>query len=75
MRYSPNTLFTQTYDSNGALTSFGREDTIFPIYTCYTLPGLEERMRRQKTRKRIGRILSMLLPVRSWRKRIREFFE
>lgn len=69
------TLFTQTYDSNGALTTFGREDAIFPIYTRYTLPGLEERMRRQKTRKRMGRILSMLIPVRSWRKRIREFFE
>lgn len=69
------TLFTQTYDSNGALTTFGREDAIFPIYTRYTLPGLEERMRRQKTRKRIGRILSMLVPVRSWRKRIRDSFK
>lgn len=66
------TLFTQKYDSNGALTTFGREEAIFPIYTRYTLPGLEERMRRKKTRKRIGRILSMLLPVRSWRKRIRD---
>lgn len=69
------TLFTQTYDSNGALTTFGREKDIFPIYTNYTLPGLEERMRRQKTKKRIGRILSMLIPVKSWRKRIRESFQ
>ena len=65
----------QTYDSNGALTTFGREDAIFPMYTRYTFPGLEERMRRQKTRKGIGRILSMLVPVRSWRKRIRDSFQ
>lgn len=69
------TLFSQTYDSNGELTTFGREKAIFPIYTNYTLPGLEERMRRQKIRKRIGRLLSMLIPVRSWRKRIRDSFQ
>lgn len=69
------TLFTQTYDSNGALTTFGREKDIFPIYTQYSLLGLAEKMRRQKIRRRIGRILSMLAPLRSWRKRIRESFQ
>lgn len=68
------TLYTQVM-KNGYLTTHGRKKKILPLYSKVCIKGKLNERRKARIYRIIGRILSSVAPLRSWRQAIRRRFK
>ncbi len=68
-------LYTKSKDELGRYTTKGREEYIAPIFGRFSISGIAEVRRTQKMKRLLGRFITIFVPIRKYRKIIRQALE